>query len=65
MSVDLKNLRKPEAYRFMSDDEYDRFSLEQFRKLELMSEEGFDGSEAAEWAATVITALSRVEQQTP
>jgi hypothetical protein len=62
MSVNLRNLGRPGAYSFMPDNEYDRFQHEKFRELELLAE---DGSECAEWAATVLTALSRVEQQTP
>ena len=55
MSVDLKNLPKPEAYGFMPDDEYDRFALQQFAEIEFLAEESLP---YAEWAATVLTAIA-------
>ena len=55
MSVDLKNLPKPEAYGFMPDDEYDRFALQQFAEIEFLAEESLP---YAEWAATVLTKMA-------
>ena len=55
MSVDLKNLPKPEAYGFMPDDEYDRFVLQQFAEIEFLAEESLP---YAEWAATVLTKMA-------
>ena len=55
MSVDLKNLPKPEAYGFMPDDEYDSFALRQFAKIELLAEESLP---YADWAATVLTKMA-------
>ena len=55
MSVDLKNLPKPEAYGFLSDDEYDSFALRQFAEIEFLAEESLP---YADWAATVLTAIA-------
>ena len=55
MSVDLKNLPKPEAYGFMPDDEYDSFALRQFAKIQLLAEESLP---YADWAATVLTKMA-------
>lgn len=55
MSVNLSNLPKPQAYKFMPDGDYDRFAEQQFRQLDIMAQHE---SIPAEWASTVLTYMA-------
>ena len=55
MSVNLKNLPKPECFSHIPDDYYDRFAEDQLKQLERFAERG---SLSSEWGAAVITAIA-------
>lgn len=55
MSVNVNLIPMPDAYRFMSDSEYQAYAWDMFRKLEMLAE---SDCPPAEWAATVLTAMA-------
>jgi hypothetical protein len=55
MSVDLKNLPKPQCFSHIPDEYYDRFAEDQFKQLERFAE---SGSLSSEWGTAVITAMA-------
>ena len=61
MSLDLKNLPKPECFSHMSVNEYDRFAIRKFKQLEYAAEHG---ERDAEWATAVLTKIAADSSKT-
>ena len=56
MSVNLRNLPKPECFSHIPDDEYhDRFAPRQLEQLERFAK---SGSQSSEWGSAVLTAIA-------